>query len=347
MDITQEIKILLSTPKKIVITTHINPDGDAVGSSLGLYHYLRQLGHEVVFIAPSDYGSHLTWMQGNDQVINYEAEGKRSRELVKEAEVIFCLDFNHLSRIEELGHFVNKSEAVKVMIDHHPSPQDFADFTISDTSASSTAELIYDLIVDMGDEEKINLPVAEALYTGAMTDTGCFQFSSTTARSHQMVAALLEKGIRHYEIYDAVFNNASENKLRFFGFCMHEKMKVYPEHQAAIIYVSEPEQQRFKIQKGDTEGLVNIPLQMAGIKMSAFMRSHNGLIKISFRSKGDMDVNTFARKYFEGGGHKNAAGGKSSLSLEKTVEKFESAWPEYFNMDNKHSTSHQIKKSVS
>jgi phosphoesterase RecJ-like protein len=324
-----EIKELLTTPRKIVIVTHWSPDGDAIGSSLGLYNYLIQKKHKVTVITPNDYPSFLFWMQGNDKIIDFSDSPASAKKAVAAAELIFCLDFNAISRIDALGEEVKKSEAKKCIIDHHLEPEDFADFMLHQVKTSSTCELIYDFIVLMNDKALINKDVANCLYTGIMTDTGSFRFPSTSPKTHRVVADLIEAGAEHSDIHNRVYDNNTEDKLRLLGFSLAEKLTVIKQHGTAFFTLSHAELQHFNYKKGDTEGLVNYALSIEGIYFSAFIVERDGKVKMSFRSRGKFDVNKFARKYFSGGGHANAAGGISDLSLDETVLKFVSIVKEF------------------
>lgn len=318
-DITR-IKELLSQPRQIIITTHRNPDGDAMGSSLGLFHYLVQKGHNVTVVIPNEFPAFLKWLPGSESVMDYSVNVDKTVALVKEAEIIFCLDFNVLHRIEDLGKEVGEAKAFKITIDHHPQPEFFADITFSDVKASSTCEMIVEFIHSSGDE--INGSSANCLYTGIMTDTGSFRYPSTTSKTHQRTADLINAGANNGRIHDLVYDNNSISRLKLLGYCLSEKMQIIEGYQTAVISLSQEELNRFNHQKGDSEGIVNYPLSIKGIRFSAFMVERDGEIKISFRSKGGFSVNEFSRKNFSGGGHFNAAGGSSKLSLEETVSKF-------------------------
>ncbi len=322
------LKELLAEPKKIVITTHRGPDGDAMGSSLGLYNYLLKKGHQVQVITPNDYPSFLHWMKGNDHVIQFVKEPEASERITNEAEIIFCLDFNTLNRIDTFAPVVEQTKAFKVLIDHHQQPDEF-DFTLSDTSASSTAQLIYEFLDMFGDLEIIDQDIAECLYTGIMTDTGNFRFPSVTAKTHEIVAFLINKGAKHDKVYDLVNDNNSINRLNLLGYCLKEKLEVLPEYATAIISLTSDELNRFQYQKGDTEGVVNYALSIKGISVAAFFVEREGIVKISFRSKGDFSVNQLARDHFNGGGHINAAGGAYGIKVEEAIEKFRSILPVY------------------
>lgn len=325
----EKIKDLLNTPKKIVITTHFKPDGDAMGSSLGLYNYLIQKQHTVTVVTPSDYPSFLNWLPGNDTVVSFFDHPNKAKELIAEANIIFCLDFNDISRIENLAPFVGESKGVKILIDHHLDPHDFADFTYSDTKACATCELIYKFIDLMGDKRLINKPVAECLYTGIMTDTGSFKFACTVSETHRIIGELIDAGAENFKIHEAIYDTHTQDRLRLLGFSITERLKVFEEYHTALISLSIEDLNRFNHKTGDTEGIVNYALGIEGIKFAALFVERKGLIKISFRSKGDFSVKEFSRDHFEGGGHKNASGGRSLLSLEDTVAKFVSLLPQY------------------
>ena len=323
-----KLKDLLAEPKKIVITTHRGPDGDAMGSSLGLYNYLIQKGHQVQVITPNDYPSFLHWMKGNDHVIQFEKEPEAAERITLEAEIIFCLDFSSLSRIDTFAPVVEQAKAFKVLIDHHQQPDEF-DFTLSDTSACSTAQLIYEFLNMFGDVDAIDQDIAECLYAGIMTDTGNFRFSSVTAKTHEIVAFLISKGAQQDKVYDLVHDNNSLNRLKLLGYCLNEKLEVLSEYGTAIISLTSDELNRFQYQKGDTEGVVNYALSIEGISVAAFFVEREGIVKISFRSKEDFSVNQLARDHFNGGGHINAAGGAYGTKVEEAIEKFKSILPDY------------------
>lgn len=325
----RKVKELLRKPKRIAILTHWSPDGDAMGSSLGLYNYLIQKKHSVTVITPNDYPDFLNWMAGNSKVVDALANPKKAANALKKAEVIFTLDFNSLKRIDALGELVQQSAAVKILIDHHVQPEDYADYSYHTVNTSSTCELVYEFIAMLGDKKLVNKKVAECLYTGIMTDTGSFRFPSTSANTHRVVAALLDAGAKNGEIHQLVYDGNTESRMRLMGYSLSEKMRLYREYNAACIYLNTEELNRFKYVKGDTEGFVNYPLSIRNIRFSAFIVERDGKVKVSFRSKGDFDVNQFARTHFNGGGHVNAAGGSSDLSLEETVRLFESLLPQY------------------
>ncbi|MFI5156527.1 MAG: bifunctional oligoribonuclease/PAP phosphatase NrnA [Chitinophagales bacterium] len=325
----QEIFPLLDKPKKLVVTMHQKPDADAMGSSLGLYHFLVRLGHEVTVISPTNWADWLKWMKGADGVIDYELNTAKANSILDEADLIFCLDFNALFRTRHMADPLGKSKATRILIDHHRLPETSVfEYGISDTEKSSTAEMVYDLIIASGHGDKINIPIAECLYAGVMADTGSFRFSSATAAVHRMVADLKDRGLNHTRIYDELFDNFLENRLRFIGHVLQNRMDVYYEYNTALIAIPWKDLVKYQIKTGDTEGLVNYPLTIQGIKLAALIIDRDEEVKCSFRSKADFDVNSFARKYFEGGGHFNAAGGRSSETLELTVQRFIKAMKE-------------------
>lgn len=317
-----ELKALLSVPRSIVITTHHKPDGDAMGSSLGLYNALIQHGHRVQVVTPNDYGDYLAWLPGNETVVEFEKETERAAAFIAEAELIACLDFNDLKRINEMGELVANASAPTLLIDHHLDPPRFEDFTFHDTKASSTCELIFDFLHHMGWCDTVNKDVASCLYTGIMTDTGSFRFPSTSPKVHRVVAELIERGADNGFIHQAVFDQMGENVLRFLGHCFTQKLRVLPEYRTAYITVSAQELLDYDIQTGETEGLVNYALNLKGMKFAALIIDRSKLVKMSFRSKGQVPANEFAKTWFAGGGHKNAAGGQSELSLEQTEARF-------------------------
>ncbi|RFZ81696.1 bifunctional oligoribonuclease/PAP phosphatase NrnA [Mucilaginibacter terrenus] len=324
------LKELLAQPQKIVITTHHKPDGDAMGSSLGLYNYLVQLGHHAKVIAPTDYPDFLSWMPGNEEVIIYTENTEEAALLVAEAAIIFCLDFNHLSRINQLGELVGASKAYKVMIDHHLEPQDFDDYRCWNINACATAQLVYGFIInELGYKEYINKDVASCLYAGILTDSASFRLPNTTAEVHRIVADLIDAGAVNWRIHDLIYNSSSENRLRFLGYCLANKLEILPEYNTAIIYVSKADIQQFNVNTGDTEGIVNYALSIASIRLAAFIVERKDMVKLSLRSKGEFPANEICKKYFSGGGHRNASGGQSNKSLDEVVAEFKSILPEY------------------
>ena len=317
-----EINTLLIPENKIVILTHYNPDGDAIGSSFGLKHYLKEKGIHAEVIVPNDFPKFLKWMPDSKKAIIGEYKRKVAFDLISEADVIFCLDFNSPSRIGLLGDWLTKAKAKKILIDHHQQPEQF-DFVYSDTIIPATCQMVYHLIDAMGDEALINKDIAECLYTGIMTDTGGFRFRSTSATTHRIIANLIEKGADPAMITSNTWDTNTVSRLHLLALILG-RIEVVKDGTVAVLYLTREELKKYGFQKGDTEGFVNYGLSILGVKMSAFFMEdlYEDFIKISFRSKDDMDVNQFSRKYFNGGGHINAAGGKSDNSLENTLKIF-------------------------
>lgn len=320
----------LSKPKQIVITTHHKPDGDALGSSLAVYHWLKAKGHAAHVVVPSDFPAFLDWMPGREDVIIYTANKTDSDVLIAEADIIFCLDFNGLSRIHAMADSVKNAGGVKIMIDHHLDPQGFDDYRHWDSNAAATAQLVYDFMVHvMGDHESITPDIATCLYTGIMTDTGSFRFQTTTPSVHLIVADLITSGAKNWEIHEKVYNSYTENRLKFLGFCLVNRLEVLHEYRTALFSVSRQDLQRFNITTGDTEGLVNYALAISGMRLAALIVDRTDQVKLSLRSVGDFPCNELCRDHFNGGGHRNAAGGNANEPLPVVVEKFKALLPEY------------------
>lgn len=315
---------LLSTPKRIAIIPHRSPDGDAMGSTLALYHFLLKLDHQATVISPNEFPGFLDWLPSAETVLVYENDKENTTKILQEAELIFTLDFNALHRTGEMEHVLNKLKAVFIMIDHHQSPDDFAKFTYSDTSFGSTCEMIYNFILQLGKKELIDKTIANCIYTGILTDSGSFRFPKTTGTTHRIIADLIDLGAENTTIPTLLFDNNSYDRLQLLGRAL-QNMKVFPEYKTTYISLSQEELDAFHYVKGDTEGIVNYGLTIKGIVFAAIFIEHKdeNIVKISFRSQGDFDVNQFARAHFNGGGHINAAGGKSNLSLKDTIAKFE------------------------
>ncbi|GJM32526.1 MAG: exopolyphosphatase [Saprospiraceae bacterium] len=329
MENIKELKTLLNIPKDIVIVTHRNPDGDAIGSSLALLHFLRYNGHQVKIIAPSEYPDFLLWMPAAEEVIIYDNDPELSKKYIDQCEMAFCLDFNALDRIDKVGELISDRKNIKiVMIDHHLYPDPFCDFMLSDVTASSTCELIYDFIKMLGAEADLNKKIGECIFTGILTDTGSFKYS-TSAKLYRIVADLIELGVDDYLLQDLIFNSLEEKQLRLLGHCLNNRMEILPEFKTGIITLTKEDYGTFDIQRGDTEGIVNFLLKMKKVKLAAFITEQPTIVKLSLRSKGDFDVQEIARKNFKGGGHKNAAGGSSFQTLNGTVRRFKALLPSY------------------
>lgn len=320
----QQLKQLISTSKGIVITTHKSPDGDAIGSSLGLYNFLKQFNSHVTVVVPDAFPDFLNWMPLSNEIIYYDTATEKAKELISKSDLIFSLDYNALNRIGEMGEFISTTNSYKVVVDHHQNPQPFANHYFVDTNCCSTAQLIYEFVEQLGELDKMNKAIAECLYCGIMTDTGSFRYPSTTARTHEIIAAFLKLGADGSKIHQEVYDTYSEQRLRLLGYALTNKMKVFKELGAAYISLSQEELKQFDFKKGDTEGLVNYPLSINGIKFSALITEKENEVSLSFRSKDDVYVNDFANKHFNGGGHIYAAGGRDTISLSETIEKLES-----------------------
>ncbi|AOW19969.1 DHH family phosphoesterase [Urechidicola croceus] len=327
----QEIKKLLSTPHNIVIIPHRNPDGDAIGASLAMYHYLNET-HNVTVVAPNDYPEFLKWMPASKKVRFFDKQNSQSKKALKKADIIFLLDFNALHRIgDDMANTVEKFEGTFIMIDHHQQPDtSIGEYIYSDTSICSTCQMVYHFLEKLEDIDKINADIASCLYTGIMTDTGSFRFPSTTSTTHRIIADLIDKGAKNAKIHNDVYDTNSYSRLQLLGKAL-SNLKVEPKLRTAYITMSQAELDSFNFQKGDTEGVVNYALSLDGIIFAAIFIEdvEQKIIKISFRSKGKFSVNQFARNHFEGGGHDNAAGGRSTVSLEETVTNFLSLLPNY------------------
>ena len=339
----------------VALLTHQSPDGDAMGSSLAMYHYIKSLGKEARVIVPNAFPDFLAWMPGADTVLLYDNQKEQADIYLDAADLVICTDFNAPNRIGTLGDKMLTLTCPKVMIDHHLHPSDFADFIVSVPEASSTCELVYDILSTfvqrsrsferMRDKNsQLSTPIAQCLYTGLMTDTGNFSYNSNRPQIYPMIASLIEAGVDKDAIYNAVFNQYSVDRMKLVGYCLYQKMRVFPEHHAALIYLNRKELYRFNFQKGDAEGIVNMPLQSKDIHYSVFMREdkatpdemekNGGIktkIKLSFRSQGDRPVNIFASEVFNGGGHANAAGGEYYGPLAEAVQLFLDNYAKYFN----------------
>lgn len=314
----------------IVILSHRSPDGDSIGSSLGLFHYLKEK-HQVKVISPDPVPPFLHWLPSFDSAINFEKNEQEARLAISSASIIFCLDFNDPSRMGSMedAYKQRKDDCYVVNIDHHQNPSNFADFQISNTKASSTCELIYEFLEQLDSNFNLSKEMAACLYTGILTDTGSFRFSSTSSKTHQIAAELISTGIEVNKIYQNIFDNYSQDRIKLLGFALKDKLKLYPDFHAAIIDLSERELQKFNFQKGDTEGIVNFPLSISWVKLAVLLTQKDGIVKISFRSKGNFKVNELANKHFNGGGHENAAGGMSTESMQETIERLELVMKEY------------------
>ena len=329
----QAFKALIDVPGRMVIITHFKPDADALGSSLGLAGFLKKKGHEVTVITPSDYPAFLSWMHGNSEVVALSNESKepekKAKTAIAAADAVFCLDFSSLKRIEDLEESVMKAPGKKILIDHHLEPDQFADFVQWDARAASTAGLVFQLIEQIDEKQLIDVNIANCLYAGVMTDTGGFRHSNTTQTEFLVASELTGLGANPSYVAKQIYDTNSLERLKLTGFVLSKKLQVVPDYHTAYITLTSDELKQFSSQTGDTEGLVNYGLSIKGIKLSVLMYDRKEEIKLSFRSLGDFSVNEMAKKYFEGGGHKNASGGTSRLSLEETLQRFLKILPEY------------------
>lgn len=332
MQEVQGIYPLLEQSKKIVIATHQKPDGDAMGSSLALYHFLKSLGHQATVISPTNWAGFLNWMPGCEKVVDFEKNRELSRDLINQADILFCLDFNIMHRTKNMEALLLEADCIKVLIDHHQQPQEEAfTYGVSNVAKSSTCEMVYDFIMASPYAYKLNLDIAACIYAGIMTDTGSFRFPSTSASVHRAIAHLKDLGLNHSVIHDNIYDNLSESRLRFLGNALLNRLEVLYEYNTALMVIPRKDLLKYEIKTGDTEGLVNYLLSLEGIKLGALLIDRDEERKWSFRSKGDFDVNVFARAHFEGGGHKNAAGGRSGENIENNVRKFKAVLEQYEN----------------
>jgi phosphoesterase RecJ-like protein len=331
-DAQLKITELLATPNRITIVGHKNPDGDAIGSCLGLSFFLKSKGHDTQVVMPNDFPDFLKWLPGCDQVITYERNTKETRAAILNADLVFTLDFNALHRAGDLAQELNKVTAPFVMIDHHQQPDDYATVTYSDVSMCSTAQMVYHFIEALNGLDLITSEISTQLYTGIMTDTGSFRFAATTATTHRVIASLIEHGANNSEIHQQVYDTNSPNRLKLLGVALNN-LVILEAYHTAYISLTQRELDEAKFKKGDTEGFVNYALSVKGVVFAViFIESEqDGITKMSFRSKGDFSVNEFARTHFNGGGHTNAAGGRSDLSVKETITHFISILPAYKN----------------
>lgn len=325
----QTIRDLLSSPKQVLITAHTNPDGDAIGSALALYMYLKLKNHTVHVMVPDPFPSFLAWLPCSRDILVFNRDQITCLRLIQETSVIFSLDYNNLDRLGDAMEAVMNSEAVKVLIDHHIDPADHFSHSVSITNTSSTAELIFDFIDENGDKELITKEIAECIYTGIVTDTGSFSYACNQVKTYQVVAELVRLGIDGEHIHRLVYDTYSESRLRLLGYSLSDKLEVLPEYHTAFIVLSKAELDQFDYQIGDTEGIVNYALSMDNINLAALFSERDGKVKISFRSKGNFSVEQLARNHFTGGGHRNAAGATSDSSLNETIRLFRKILPIY------------------
>ncbi len=326
------LKKLINSKVKIVLTSHTNPDGDAIGSLLAMYHYLRKLGNDVVMVVPNKFPDYYRWLPYSDKILIYNRSAKLVQKFMKESDVIFSLDYNALNRLGALTEIIQTIETTRVLIDHHVDPElkDF-DYSYTTTETSSTGELVYNFIEMMGDVNLVDKQISEAIYTGIVTDTGSFSFSCNRPETYTVTAKLVEKGVDAQKIHKLIYDTFSENRLRLLGFSITERMIVWEELHTALIYLTKDDLRNYRYKVGDTEGIVNYPLSMDKVNLSVLLTEKDNTIRLSFRSKGEFSVNALAREHFNGGGHKNAAGGKLSESIEEVITKLKDVLEEYKN----------------
>lgn len=327
----EKARDLILNAQSIVITTHRSPDGDAIGSSLALYHFLKKMGKNAQVIVPNEYPKFISWLEGNDQVLVYEEDSKLAKKFIRESDLIFSLDYNTLSRTFGMQSALEKASADFILIDHHQNPDSYPKVTFSDTSSCSTAQLIYEFIEALGHIDKLDLNMAQGIYLGIVTDSGSFRFDSVIPKTHQIVAHLIELGLDHSSIHRKVYDTNRVDRLKLLGYALSEKLILMTDHKVALISLSIEELERYNFKPGDTEGIVNYALSIDGVEVAIFAREGINQIKISFRSKGGFNVNQFARKHFEGGGHNAAAGGVYYQPMENFLSKIEEVMDDYKN----------------
>ncbi|MBO7266671.1 MAG: DHH family phosphoesterase [Bacteroidaceae bacterium] len=332
-DDVERLKETIRDNHFFVLTCHAGPDGDALGSTLSMAHYLGALGKEVVVVVPDAYPDFLAWMPASQEIVRFDKSREKAELMIAAADVIFAMDYNALSRVDDMGGLIGKAKAVKVLIDHHLQPDHFCDLVFSYPHLSSTCEVVFRLVLAMDGYDVLTKAACECIYAGMMTDTGCFSYGPCTQEVYLIISMLIQKDINKDRIYNKVFNNYSEGRLRLMGYVLYEKLRVYAESRSSLITLSREEMARFDFNKGDTEGLVNIPLQMKNVYFSAFLRedTEKDLIRVSLRSQGTFPCNKFAAQYFNGGGHLNASGGQFYGTLQEAVEVFEKALVEFGN----------------
>ena len=333
MNSYQQIESEIQAAKNIVITAHKSADGDSVGSSLGLFHFIEKLGKKATICHPDPAPEFLYWLD-TSAIVHYTEHPEKVEQAMAEADLIFCLDYNAANRIgPDMQALLEAATCKKIMIDHHLNPEDFATITVSDTSASSTSQLIVELIDQSGHIVLLDEKIGTPLYLGILTDTGSFRFSSVAPRTHEIIAKILAAGVEHHLIHEALNDNNTESRLRLQGYAMCEKLEVLTDYSVGIISLSKEELAKYNYKKGDTDSLANLVLSIRGMKAAIVFTERDGIMKISFRSKGENHVNVLAGEHFNGGGHANASGGMSELSVDETLTKLKSLIPQYFPKD--------------
>lgn len=325
-----ELKKLLSNKLKIAVTSHNNPDGDAIGSSLAVTRYLKKKGHDVVAIVPNNFPGFLSWLPGSEDIMIYNKSAKAAQNIIMEADLIFCLDYNAINRFGPAAEIIERSSAKRILIDHHINPElESFDYCLTKTNTSSTGELIYDFIDLLGDTALIDKEIAEAIYTGIVTDTGSFSFAANNKKTYLVTAALIEKGIDAEQVHRLIYDTFSEDRLRLLGNAISNNMLVWDELHTALIFLTKEDLIKYSYQIGDIEGVVNYPLMMDKINMSVLLTERDNQIRLSFRSKGEFSVNQLARDHFNGGGHRNAAGGRSNINMIESIKNIKEVLAKY------------------
>jgi bifunctional oligoribonuclease and PAP phosphatase NrnA len=322
-------QILNEKEHDILIVSHRNPDGDAMGASLALYNLFITLGHKVNVIVPNSYPQYVNWIKGIDKSLVYEKNVEKCNAIFEKSNIVFAVDFNDLSRVREYNEHLLKNKSFKILIDHHPNPAPFADLSYSDTSVSSASELVYLFIKKLGYHNLLNKDIAESIYAGILTDTGCFSFNSSKKQTFDVVADLLSFGIEKDKIYSLVYDNYSYDRMKLMGHCLLNKLVYLPEYKTAYMSLTQADMKKFNFRIGDSEGFANLPLSIKGVRLAVLFTEKEDIVRLSFRSRGQIAVNEIASKHYEGGGHYNAAGGESKEKLEKTIANFLQILPKY------------------
>lgn len=328
MQFSSELRHLIQTPQNVAILSHRNPDGDAIGSALAMRHYLEQYGHTIHVLFPSEFPEEYEALPASDEILVWDLRQEECKQVLSRKNFFIFLDFNAYNRIDRLGDIIRDLPGKRLLIDHHLYPDPIADFTFSEPEASSTCELVYRFITGMGDTLRINPTVGKCLYTGIVTDTGSFRHATNPA-IFRITADLIERGLDDTGVQDMIFNSQKEKNLRLLGHCLSNRMEYLPEFRTALIWLSKKDYEIFNIQRGDTEGIVNYLLSIKEVRLAAFIHNQPSVVKLSLRSKGDLDVQEICKKHFNGGGHKNASGAYSHDSLRATIDKFKSLLPQY------------------
>ena len=330
-----ELKNLIERSERIVVLSHYNPDGDAIGSSVAWYDYLLSLGKESQIILPNDFPQNLKWIKGSETALIANQNPKKAEALIADADLLICNDFQSFTRVDKLEEAARNSKATKVLVDHHIAPEiEQFDLIFSNIESSSTAELTFELITQLTPEKPVSTAIAEAIYVGIVTDTGSFSYSCNHKKTFEIVAKLIDSGINARRIHEEIYSTFSEDRMRLLGHCLSNRLTVFPDFSIAYMYLTQEDLRKYRYAPGDTEGVVNYALAIKGIKFAALFMERENRIRISFRSKDEIDCNEFARTHFNGGGHRNASGGNSFDTIQETIQKFEKLLPEFKQKNN-------------